>query len=84
MVICYSDDAGTHEARCLLSERDMTLPLKVNGRLRWCYANADEIGFYRQHLEGTILKGVLANLDKLSTLEQMGLLGDQWALVEEW
>jgi puromycin-sensitive aminopeptidase len=57
------------------------VPLDVQGRLRWCYCNADEIGFYRQNLDDHLLDRALANLDKLTSLEQMGLLGDQWALV---
>jgi len=81
VVLHYEDDAGSHETRYLLTERETTLPLDVQGELRWCYANADEIGFYRQSPDDSLLDGLLANLDKLSPLEQMGLLGDQWALV---
>jgi puromycin-sensitive aminopeptidase len=81
LIIRYEDDAGVHEMRRLVSEREMSLPLDASGDLRWCYANTEEIGFYRQNLDQSILQGLLANLDKLSPMEQMGLLGDQWALV---
>ncbi len=81
IVIRYEDDEGTHETRYLLTEKDASLPLSVSGDLNWCHANANEIGFYRQNPDETLLRGLLANLDKLSPLEQMGLLGDQWALV---
>ncbi len=81
VVVRYSDDAGVHTARCVLSNAEMSLPLDVQGKLKWCYANADEIGFYRQNPDEKMLQGLLANLDELSPLEQMGLLGDQWALV---
>ena len=79
--IRYGDDEGTHETRHLLKEREATVPLEVKGELKWVYANLDEIGFYRQNLQGEMLDKALANLDKLTSLEQMGLLGDQWALV---
>jgi puromycin-sensitive aminopeptidase len=81
LVVRYEDGEGLHETRYLLAEKEASLPLEVSGELKWCYANADEIGFYRQNPDETLLSGLLANLDKLSPLEQMGLLGDQWALV---
>src|SRR5205823_12904672 len=43
--------------------------------------NAGEMGFYRQNLDGELRGRLLANLGKLSPAEQMGCLGDQWALV---
>src|SRR5262249_23704067 len=42
--------------------------------------NDREIGFYRQHLDATTLKGLLDDLDSLEPVEQAGLLADQWAL----
>ncbi len=81
LVVRYEDDKGVHQTRSLLAERDGTVKLEVAGSIKWCYANSDEIGFYRQNPDASILKGVLANLDKLTPLEQMGLLSDQWALV---
>ena len=81
LVIRYEDGEGVHEIRHLLGEQEASISLPLSGDLKWCYANADEIGFYRQNPDATLLKGLLANLDKLSPLEQMGLLGDQWALV---
>ena len=81
LVIKYGDDKGEHEARYLLTEREATLPLKAEGEVQWLYANVGEIGFYRQNPDEKLLKLTLANLDKLSSLEQVGLLGDQWALV---
>lgn len=81
LIIRYEDDAGVHEMRRLFSEREMSLPLAAQGDIKWCYANTEEIGFYRQNLDQSILQGLLANLDKLAPMEQMGLLSDQWALV---
>ena len=83
LVIRYADDAGTHVQRFLFSDQSATIALAVHGTLKWCYANADEVGFYRQQYNGEFLDRVLANLDQLTTAEQMGLLGDQWALTRQ-
>jgi puromycin-sensitive aminopeptidase len=81
LIIRYEDGAGVHTQRALMSKREATVTLDVVGDLKWVYANADEIGFYRQDPHRDMVKDVLANLDKLTPLEQMGLVGDQWALV---
>lgn len=81
LVIRYQDNAGLHETRCLLSERVQTLPLQVSGKLEWCYANAGEIGFYRQQMSHDLVNSLLHNLNKLEPAEQLGLFRDQWSLV---
>ncbi|HEX6123194.1 MAG TPA: M1 family metallopeptidase, partial [Ktedonobacterales bacterium] len=81
LLIRYEDDAGLHEHRALLAERETTLPLPVSGALRWGYANAGEVGFYRQRLDAPLLQRLLANLERLSAAERKGLLRDQLALV---
>ena len=81
MVVRYEDDEGVHETRSLLGTQEGTVALDAKGKIKWCYANADEIGFYRKNPDASILKGLLSNLDKLMSSEQMGLLSDQWALV---
>jgi puromycin-sensitive aminopeptidase len=83
LVIRYADDAGTHEARHLLTEAEATIPLPVRGAVRWCYANADGIGFYRQAFDAPLLDRLLAHRDALTAGEQMGLLSDQWALARQ-
>ena len=80
LVIRYADDSGPHMLRHVFTEGTGTLTLPVAGELHWCYLNADQVGFYRQNLTGILLDKVLAHLDQLSTSEQMGFLGDQWAL----
>ena len=80
LVIRYADDTGMHMMRHVLNGKDETLTLPIQGNLYWCYANADEIGFYRHKLDHTLLPKLLAHLDQLSPSEQMGLLSDQWAL----
>jgi puromycin-sensitive aminopeptidase len=79
--IRYADDAGVHTARYLLMERDASFPIEVSGELRWLYANAGEIGFYRQRLDAALLDKLRPNLNSLTPAEQKGLLRDQWALV---
>ncbi len=81
MAIRYEDSAGIHDVRYLLAERSASVPLSVSGELLWCYANAGEVGFYRQQLDSTLLQNVTAHLDRLTAAEQKGLLRDQWALV---
>ena len=80
LVIRYADDRGTHETRFLLTEREASVPLDVAGTLRWCYANASEIGFYRQHLQDELVDRLREHLHELAPSEQLGLLNDQWAL----
>jgi puromycin-sensitive aminopeptidase len=81
VVLRYEDGAGTHEHRLLMTGERERVELPVQGEIKWLYANADEIGFYRQALGGDLLDRVLANVDRLSTAEQMGLLNDLWAQV---
>ncbi|HEU5346295.1 MAG TPA: M1 family metallopeptidase [Ktedonobacterales bacterium] len=81
MQVRYVDDAGVHTARYLLTERSATFSIPVTGELRWLYGNADEVGFYRQRLDATLLDKLRANLSSLNAAEQKGLLRDQWALV---
>jgi puromycin-sensitive aminopeptidase len=81
LVIRYEDGDGVHEMRSLMPARETAVQLKLSGPLKWCFANAGSIGFYRQNLHPQLLDGLLANLDRLETGEQMGLLDDQWALV---
>ena len=82
LVIRYQDDAGTHETRTLFSEREATVPLSVMGTLAWCYVNAGDVGFYRFEPDAALLQSLLAHMDQLSVQEQIGLLRDQWALVQ--
>ncbi|HEV2460000.1 MAG TPA: M1 family aminopeptidase, partial [Ktedonobacterales bacterium] len=81
LVIRYEDGAGVHETHYLLGEREARVPLDVTGDLLWCYANAGEVGFYRQQLDALLLQRLLVRLDRLTPAEQKGLLRDQWALV---
>lgn len=80
LIVRYEDDKGIQQVRHLLSEREGTISLDVQGDLKWVHANADEIGFYRQDLDEELQRRLLANIDKLSPMEQMGLLSDQWAV----
>lgn len=82
MVVRYEDEAGTHEHRFILGTESAQVELPSQGNVRWCYGNADEIGFYRVWHEGDTAKRLLQHgADKLSVVEQMGFVEDQWALV---
>ncbi|HWG89753.1 MAG TPA: M1 family metallopeptidase [Candidatus Thermoplasmatota archaeon] len=81
LVLRYADAAGVHERRHLLTEKEATLPVPVEGELRWLTANADGVGVYRQDFDETLLRLLLANASALTPAEQASLLDDQWGLV---
>jgi puromycin-sensitive aminopeptidase len=81
LVIKFEDDGGLHIHRVLFDSRETSVKLPIQGKLHWLYANADEVGFYRQNLTGNLLMATLAHLDQLNPSEQMSLLADQYALV---
>ena len=80
LVIRYADDEVAHVLRHVLADNEERLSLNVTGKLKWCYANAEEIGFYRQNPDSELLAKLLEHIDELNPSEQMGLLADQWAL----
>ena len=80
LVIRYEDDAGNHIMRQVLGDATGSLTLQVDGDLHWCYLNDDQIGFYRQQFDPALLNKLLVHLEQLTPSEQMGFLGDQWAL----
>jgi puromycin-sensitive aminopeptidase len=81
LLIRYADETGTHVIRHVLAEATGAITLQVHGELHWCYLNADQVGFYRQNLAGTLLEKILSHFEQLTPSEQMGLLADQWAQV---
>ncbi|MBI2375548.1 MAG: M1 family metallopeptidase [Deltaproteobacteria bacterium] len=81
LVIRFADDEGVKTHRYLLEGSKGTTVLPVVGEVSWCYPNADEIGFYRVDFDDSVIERVLANVTKLSPVEQVGLVSDQWALV---
>ncbi|MCC7382437.1 MAG: M1 family metallopeptidase [Deltaproteobacteria bacterium] len=83
VVARFEDDEGVKEHRFILASRAGVEALPAIGRVRWCYPNAGEIGFYRMRLSAPLGDALLTDgLGKLSAVEQMGLLEDQWALVK--
>jgi hypothetical protein len=82
MVARFEDDQGVKEHRFIFSGAEHDEPLPAVGAVRWCYPNDEEIGFYRLQPAPSLRTKLLgAGLSKLSAVEQMGLLEDQWALV---
>ncbi len=82
VVVRYEDGSGVREHRFILDRAEHQEPLPCDGTIRWLYANADDIGFYRlQFGNGAFAALLSSGLPKLSPIEQVGLLEDQWALV---
>jgi puromycin-sensitive aminopeptidase len=82
IVVRFEDDTAIKEHRFILDEREAREELPAQGAVKWVCANADEIGFYRANPVGTALDAILAHgPQKLTAVEQMGFVEDQWALV---
>lgn len=82
MVVRFEDDEGLKTHRFIFDGAAGQERLPARGALRWCYPNASEIGFYRVQLEDPLLDGLLdRGRDHLETVEKMGFIEDQWALV---
>lgn len=82
MVVRFEDDEGPKLHRFIFATADASEPLPAVGSIRWLYANAEEIGFYRQRPDRATLRSLLdRGLTSLLPVEQAGLLEDQWALV---
>ena len=82
VVVRYEDDLGVHEHRFILDQAEQQATVPCTGTIRWLYANADDIGFYRLQFGDKALSALLQNgMQKLGPIEQVGLLEDQWALV---
>lgn len=82
MVVRFEDDTGIHEHRFILDAADARVALPAKGPVRWCYGNAEEIGFYRVHHEGRAAELLREHgTERLTVVEQMGFIEDQWALV---
>ncbi|MEA3203271.1 MAG: puromycin-sensitive aminopeptidase, partial [Thermoplasmata archaeon] len=78
LVITYEDDAGEHTVRHLLERREESVPLPVQGTLRWLWPNAGDVGFYRCTLDPLLLAMGLDHARRLRPEERIGLLRDLW------
>ncbi len=82
MVVRYKDDSGIRIHRFIMNGEKHRENLPHQGPVEFCYANVDDIGFYRLRMEKDTLKKLLSQgLLHLSVSEQVGLLEDQWAMV---
>ena len=82
MVVRFEDDEGLKTHRFIFDRSHGETELPARGEVRWCYPNASEIGFYRVRLEDRMLEGLLdRGRNHLETVEKMGFIEDQWALV---
>lgn len=82
IVARFEDVRGLKEHRFILDQKSQREPLPAEGVVKWCCANADEIGFYRVNPRGPLLEAILAHgPQRLTPVEQIGFIEDQWALV---
>ncbi len=82
VVVRYEDDEGVKTHRFILNQAQQQETLPAQGAIRWCYGNSEEIGFYRVAAHRETVKPLLKHAPgKLSAVEQMGLIEDEWALV---
>ncbi|MFO0656105.1 MAG: hypothetical protein U0787_13625 [Polyangia bacterium] len=78
--LCRRAKAETH--RFIFRSRAQTVKLATTGKVRFVYANQDEIGFYRQRMtQETLAKLLPVAVSVLSPVELVGLLEDNWAMV---
>ncbi len=66
--------------RALADKASQTVSLGA-ARAPWCYGNAGGSGFYRVRHDPATLAALRAALDRLTPVERLALVGDQWALV---
>jgi puromycin-sensitive aminopeptidase len=82
VVLRLGDAGGVREQRLLLGEASATVSLDGGETVRWCFPNADAVGFYRVQLDDELLDALLDHgLADLTAAERTALLEDQWALV---
>ena len=82
MTVRYADDEGVKTHRFIFDSRAQTVKLATTGKVRFVYANQDEIGFYRQRMtQETLAKLLPIAVSVLSPVELVGLLEDNWAMV---
>jgi aminopeptidase N len=66
----------------LFTPEDSTIPLPTGVSLPFLYINAADKGYYRTAYTPAQFSAILANAETaLAPTEQIGLLGDRWALV---
>jgi puromycin-sensitive aminopeptidase len=82
IVLRLGDGAAVREQRVLLREANATVTLEEGESVRWCFPNADAVGFYRTQLDDALLSQLLdEGLPALTPAERATLIEDQWALV---
>jgi puromycin-sensitive aminopeptidase len=77
------EDGNGNETRTLkrlFSKHRDSIP--SGGNFAWAYANGGEAGFFRVNHGEQGQHELLAHLGELSTVERIGLVGNQWALCQ--
>jgi len=79
LVLRYEDDAGVHELPHLLRGKTGKVRLPLQGRLRWLWPNAGDVGFVRSDVAPGLRDGLARAAPSLAPAERVALLRDAWA-----
>jgi puromycin-sensitive aminopeptidase len=80
VVLRWADDAGQHETRYLLREKQGEVTLPAKGLVKYVCANKAGAGFYRVRYEKDAIAALARNALDLTPAERMNLIADAWAL----
>ncbi|HEX2568645.1 MAG TPA: M1 family metallopeptidase [Polyangia bacterium] len=80
VVLRFADDAGVHEARMLLGDREGEVTLPARGEVKFVCGNQNGAGFYRVRYEPAELAALARHSAQLSAVERVNLVADAWAL----
>jgi puromycin-sensitive aminopeptidase len=80
IVLRWADDAGVHEHRHLLLEREGEVTLPAKEAVRFVNANRGGAGFYRVKYSAQDLAALAVHRADLAPVERMNLIADAWAL----
>ncbi len=83
LTLVFEDTEGIRRHRVLVTDRRATISLPATGEVRWVYANADELGFYRTSYDQGLRDALAVSLARLSPAERFGLLDNAWALAQK-
>ena len=71
--------SGLHTHRIVMTQLDEAID--VGEEVEWLVANGGGHGFYRVHYAAPLLEQLIANFDKLESLERFTILDDTYAFV---
>jgi puromycin-sensitive aminopeptidase len=83
LTLAFEDDEGVRHDRILMTDARTQVQLPARGKVRWVYANAGELGYYRTHYDQTLRSALGNSWTRLSAEERFGLLDNTWALARK-